>query len=201
MPHIPVKVSKSMTKELKKRGGVRPNSGRPKGSMSEERRLRSEAMRRYKLRVAHLTDRLLNSQLALALGETNLYVTKTSGSGEKQRKTTEMVTDTQTIISYLNGELKGAKEEYYYIATKSPDLRAIDTLLDRAYGKAIQHVEVDLSDERQGVMPVSQKVLDQFRDYMLHDSRDINSVLEAEVVDDYTIQKSNEEQAPEHPEV
>lgn len=143
---------------------------------------RKEALRRYKLRVARVTHRLLNAQLSIALGETNLYVTKTVGKGDKQRKTTEIVNDPEVVIAFLNGELKdNSKEEYYYIATKSPDLRAIDSILDRTYGKPKQEIDITSGDETIKAMPVSDMVLIGFQQYMLESTKD--PIAEGKVID------------------
>ena len=182
-------------------GGARPGAGRPKGSTTVAKKIQRQALSRYRTKVAQMTGRLLNVQAQLALGESNLYFTKTVGSGSKQHKVTEMITDPEIVMDYLNGTLDTSDGEYYYIATKTPDLRAITDMLDRTYGKATMHVEMDVTDEREGVMPVSEKVMQQFKDYMLNTSRDPNSILEAEVVDDYDMQKSNQEQVSEQPEI
>lgn len=123
------------------RGGARPNSGRPKGSMDDDTKMRRNAEREYKRRVGKLTNKLLNAQLNNALGEASLYAVTYTGTGENRRKHVDIVTDNEVIKQYFAGDLDDIKDEFYYIATKSPDNRAIDSILDRTYGKATVNVE------------------------------------------------------------
>jgi len=55
------------------------------------------------------------------------------------------VSDTLEIEEYIQGKYDKLEKEYYFIATDKPDGKAIDSLLDRAIGKA-QGVEEDRED-------------------------------------------------------
>lgn len=86
----------------------------------------------------------MNAQMNLALGVQLLYVIRTVMEGKKQvRQRPELVTDQPTIEAYLAGELENDDEEYYFITTERPDNRALDSLFDRALGKAKQPIELD----------------------------------------------------------
>jgi hypothetical protein len=134
--------------KLKKKpikGGVRPGSGRPKGSMNDETRERMEALKQFKNRVAVNVDKLFNSQLSIAVGRQYLYrideIEKTNAAGKKYTvKEHVLVTDPDEIQKALDDELRNG-EDYYYITTKDPDNKAIDSLLDRTYGKPEQAVK------------------------------------------------------------
>lgn len=131
-----------------KRGGARPGAGRPKGSMDEDTKLRRNAERNYKERVAKLTDKLLDSQLAIALGESNLYRIKVVNKGKKnERKEVDIIEDPQVVKEYFLGEIKDTDAEYYYISTKSPDSKTIDSLLNRTYGKPKESVDLTSGDK------------------------------------------------------
>lgn len=124
-------------------GGKREGGGRPKGAQNEATRIRLEAERKMKARIVGNTDRLINTQLQLATGESNLYVKRAirNEKGTVIREEVDMITNSDVIISYLNGEYDDQADEYYYIATKSPNLKATENLLDRAYGKAQQSID------------------------------------------------------------
>jgi hypothetical protein len=122
-------------------GGARPGSGRPKGSMSETNRLKLEALNHYKRRVARLTDSLLNKQLSLAEGRQYLYKVVVTNEGEKnERREHVLVTDPDEILKYFNEEVD--PDTYYYMTTKDPDVRALKDILERAYGKPEQSVDL-----------------------------------------------------------
>lgn len=118
-------------------GGKRRGSGRPKGSIDETTRVKLEALENYQNRVMLHSDELFNSQYALAKGATYLIRIDEVGEGKQRKKKHVIVTDPVEIREYLDGEDNG---NYYYITTKDPDNRALDSLLDRTFGKAAQSV-------------------------------------------------------------
>jgi hypothetical protein len=98
---------------------------------------------------------LLNAALNKALGETYLMkkVTEKDSKGKVLRVYHEVVTDQQTIIDYLDGELEGntpLNEEYddtwFYMSTKPVDMVAVKELYDRAFGKPLQKNELSGKD-------------------------------------------------------
>lgn len=125
------------------RGGAREGAGRPKGGENEETARRRLAERAYKERVvAHIHD-LFNSQLALSKGLSYLYrIDETEDDkGKKIRKhvLVESPTEINDVLDELDGSSSGTCEDnYYYITTKAPDNRAIDSMMDRVFGKAKQ---------------------------------------------------------------
>ena len=150
------------------RGGIRPGAGRPKGSMDEDTKLRRQSEREYKQRVSGMTDQLLNAQLTLAMGEVSLFKKEIKGN----KTITSLINNIETVKAYLNGDLESEDNEYYYIATKPPDGRAIDSVLDRTYGKARQSVDITSDDEPINTSPVSVEVLAGFREFMLESTKD-----------------------------
>lgn len=129
--------------------------GRPKGSKTKVVLERDAIMRAYKQRVMQSADVLLNAQLTLAKGMTHLYKIEKyyKGRGKDKKlihKKPKLVTDDWEIKAYLNGiledgELEDPADTYYFITTKNPDNRALDSMLDRAFGKASQ--SIDLTSE------------------------------------------------------
>lgn len=130
-----------------KNGGARPGAGRPKGSMNAETKLRVAAKRKFVERVVKVSDTLFNAQYDVAVGEKFLMVVKTIGSGAKQRRETSIVTNPETIIQYLNEELDDTDNEYYFMTTKPADNRALDSLLNRAFGKPEEKLDITSGDK------------------------------------------------------
>lgn len=123
-------------------GGARPGSGRPKGSMNQETKDRLALKKELQDRIARQADRLFNAQFNLALGEQYLMCKRKVGSGAKERTVVEVVDNLETIKAYINGELEeNDREEYHFISTKPANGMALDSMLDRAFGKADSKVE------------------------------------------------------------
>lgn len=142
--------------EKKKKGGKREGAGRKKGVESQKTKDKRVALDAYKERVTQNMQRLLDAQLALGQGISILYRIDTeiigSGKSEKRiKKRPVVVTDPEEIANYLDGEFGGGESmntetEYYYITTERPDNRAIDSMLDRVYGRPQQ--SIDLKDDK-----------------------------------------------------
>lgn len=133
--------SKSVSKPVvkKKNGGKRPGAGRPKGKKSPAVIEREAALKAFRDRVAKNTERLMNSQMALAEGVSLLFRVDKDSKGKDQPAV--QVTDPEEIKQYIDGDLDG--DSYYFITTKQPDNRALDSLFDRTYGKAQQNIKAE----------------------------------------------------------
>ncbi len=117
-------------------GGARTGSGRKKGSLNKETKEKREALKLFEQRVADNADQLYNAQFNIAIGCSHLFKVEETGQGKDKKRKHVLVTSEEEIRQYLDDEV--AKDQYYYITTKTPDNRAIDSLLDRAFGKAKQ---------------------------------------------------------------
>ena len=126
------------SKKKSANGGKRPGSGRKKGSETKATKEKREALAEYKRRTRKSIGKLFNAQMSLATGCSFLFCIKTKG----KKRVTEKITSPVTIKKYLDGDLEGNKDEYYYISTEKPDNKAIDSLLDRSFGKSEQSVKV-----------------------------------------------------------
>lgn len=136
--------------EKGKNGGAREGAGRPKGGENKTTTIKREALQQFKDRVAKSVDRLYNSQLALATGEQYLLCKSTTGSGKDRKSVTEIVTDPEVIKQFVDGDLDGNNDEYYYISTKPANNMALDSLLNRAFGTAQK--SVDLTSKGQSIL-------------------------------------------------
>lgn len=125
------------------RGGRRPNAGRKKGQLSPATIERAAALSAFRDRVVKSVDKLFNAQLDLAVGEKYLMVKITEGTGKSRKTWTEIVTDPEDIKMFLDGELDNTETEFYYMTTKPANNIAIDSLLDRTFGKAQQNMKLE----------------------------------------------------------
>lgn len=127
--------------------------GRKPGSMNRATKDAKIAKKRFIERVTMHADELFNAQLALAKGMNVLMVTRTTGTGKNRKRWTEMVDDPHTIQRYLDQELAAEDGEdyddmndeghYYFMTTRPPDNKALDSLLNRAFGKAPEKIEIE----------------------------------------------------------
>lgn len=133
---VPAKKVKS------KRGGRRANSGRPRKDIYTQKHTIAsrKATVAMQMRIVRQTPALVNSLVVLARGVS--YLMKVEKIGGKLR--TSVVKDKAEIIAYLDGELQDTETKtYHYITTEKPEINAITTLMDRAYGKPRQTVGLD----------------------------------------------------------
>ena len=124
-----------------KNGGKRAGAGRPKGETKPEVIAQKKAFEELKKRILRSQNSLLNAQMGVAKGLTFLYMVSTNEKGVSSKPV--LVTSQDTIEAYLAGELDNEEHEFYYMTTKEPDTKAIDSLLDRTHGKARQNIGID----------------------------------------------------------
>jgi hypothetical protein len=153
-------------------GGIRPNAGRPKGSMNEATKLRMEVKAAFQERVAKNADALFNAQFNLAKGEQYLMWKHKVGSGAKERTVVEVVDDLEIIKSYINDELDVGDGEFYYISTKPANGMAIDSLLDRSFGKSEQNLKLGNDPENPLTMPTNPELVANWQKYLEQQTKD-----------------------------
>jgi hypothetical protein len=145
-------VDKSKTKvggdKPKKNGGARPGAGRPKGSMNAKTKEKMAVKKEFEDRVAHHAHELFNAQVTLAKG-TQFLIKRIRIKTAKGFRWTpyERVTDPEEMVAYLDGKYKNTDAVYYLLTAEKPDAKAIDSLLDRAFGKAPQNLNI--KDDRE----------------------------------------------------
>lgn len=136
-------------------GGARQGAGRPKGSENESTKRKRIALEKLEERILKNVDRMFNAQMKLAEGCTFLYKVETDEKGKK--RPAQLVTDPEEIKAYLDEEVDDP-DCYYYISTQKPDNRALDSLQNRAFGRATEHKDITT-----GGKPIG-KVLDELED-------------------------------------
>ena len=144
-------------------GGARPGAGRPKGSMSAATKKAMKVKAQYEARARKHADRLLSAQLSVATGVQMLFVIHTDSKGVRRKP--EMITDPATISRFLDEnegvdgtlksdtdkkdpESKSKVEDYYFMTTKVPDVRAINDILDRIFAKAPQSLDITTGGDK-----------------------------------------------------
>lgn len=132
--------------------------GRPKGSKTLATLQRDAVLENWKQRVFRFADRLLDSQMTIATGQMFLYrVDKefvSTGKGPQggfyRKKKPVLVEDEWEIRAYVERDVEGANPHddddggsaYYYITAKEPNNQAIDSMLDRAAGRAVATTQI-----------------------------------------------------------
>jgi len=136
-------------------GGAREGSGRKPGKVSEQKmilKLQKEALQK---RIASHADQLFNAQYNLAIGQTMLFVkiTERDSKGKPLRTYHERVESQETIKEYLDDpDAQNDDEHYYYITTRPANNQALNNLLDRAFGKPKENLE--LAEDPDAPLPV-----------------------------------------------
>jgi hypothetical protein len=134
--------------------------GRPKGSKSKATLKREAVIAAFRDRVMSVADQLLDAQLSLSKGQTFLYkiekekVIGPKGGVSYKNKKPVLVTNQEEIERYLErlvdeGDMDDENDPgdaYYYITTKEPNNMAIDSMLDRTFGKPVNAIELTGKD-------------------------------------------------------
>lgn len=136
-------------------GGRQPGAGRPKGTRNALTVEREKVLEDWKNGVARRATALLQAQTVLATGCIKVFVIRShwEGSGKnakRVRSKPEIVETDEEIIAaldheYGDGESPNDDDVYYFVATKDPENGAIDSLLNRTFGKPKESVAVEHS--------------------------------------------------------
>ena len=141
------------TREIARENGKK--GGRPKGKKTKVVLEREAILSAFRERAMRHADILFDSQITLARGQTFLYkiekekIVGPQGGISYKSKRPELVTGQFEIEQYLEGLIEEGESDddkspgatYYYITTKEPSNFAIESLLDRTFGKAVQPTE------------------------------------------------------------
>ncbi len=131
--------------------------GRPLGRKNDATLEKEKVDLAIKQRIFKNADLILNSQLSIGKGQQFLYkIEKTQVVGSKggisyKSEKPKLVTEEWEIQAYLDGlvdedngesEPKDRSATYYFITTKEPNNMAIDSMFNRALGKATEHTDI-----------------------------------------------------------
>ncbi len=136
------------------KGGHRPGAGRPKGRKDDATLEKEAVLKAFRTKVMNDADTLYAAQRALAKGFSYLYkiekemIKGPKGGTSYKAKAPKLVTSQWEIEAWLRDKVsdvpleQGPGATYYYLVTEKPSSQAIDSLLDRTFGKAVQAVEL-----------------------------------------------------------
>jgi hypothetical protein len=127
---------------------VKRGRGRPKGAKNRATLEKAAVMEEFNQRVMNAADTLFNAQLKLATGSQIVFRVDPvlNDKGKVVKEEHVHVTDPYEIKALLdeyegsNGTVDG---HYYYFQAVMPNNQAIDSLLNRTFGKAKETHEVD----------------------------------------------------------
>ncbi len=135
--------------------------GRPKGRKNEATIEKERELNAVKQRIMKNAQRIIDSQLSLSQGQQFLYRIDTNKKGIKSKPV--LITDSEEIANYLDGEFGDGESlntetEYYFITTKEPNNMAADSMLNRAFGKPTENMELTGKDGQPLVIEISETI-------------------------------------------
>jgi hypothetical protein len=150
-------------------GGKRPGAGRKPGSKSATTLKKEKVLAALRQRIMENVDRIFGSQLSIAQGQRFLFkiekerIVGPKGGISYRSMKPELVTNEVEIQNYLDGLVEEGDMDderdpgatYYYITTKEPNNMAIDSMLNRAFGKPTETHEISGKDGN----PIEAKVI------------------------------------------
>lgn len=134
--------------------------GRPKGKKMGKTLEREAAIDRIRQIVYKNTDRLLATQLSMAVGTMHIVkIEKVAGViGSSIVKDEKELPHAMKCI--LDPDLQGRDDEsdsvYYHLRTDKPDERSVENLLDRAHGKPAQSIDLGNRDDKPFLISVDE---------------------------------------------
>ena len=140
-------VSKERLAHLRR---IAPSGGKnKKGKKNKSTIEREKVLELAKDIIAKRTKKLIDTQSMLAIGCIKIFVIHTyyEGSGKNRRKMKskpELITNDREIAMVLDhefgdGEDPSNEDEYYFVMTAEPQNVAIESLLNRTFGKATEN--------------------------------------------------------------
>lgn len=141
-----------------KNGGKRLGAGRKAGGHNKATLEQKKVLDAFNQRVMAKADVLFNAQLTLAVGSMKVFRVDEEESDGKKKRVHVHVTDADEIKALLdeheglNGIVEGV---FYYFSEVAPDNKAIESMLNRALGKAPEKIEVkNVTDKREKLAEV-----------------------------------------------
>jgi hypothetical protein len=129
-------------------GGARPGSGIKKGTKLARTLEKERTLAEYQRMIREHANQLFQSQKALAFGSVTLFlVEQYEDAGGKIKERKVLVEDKQLMEDILNDPNMVQGDNYTLVVTNSPDKFTIDSMLDRAFGKAAQSISQDIKNE------------------------------------------------------
>jgi hypothetical protein len=126
--------------------------GRPPGRRNTKTIAREAAAQQYQQLVLQRLLPVFEHQYSLVKGTAHLFRIEEKANGAKEHVLVQNPDEIGDVLSQMDSwEGQVVNDQYYYITVKAPESRAIDSMLDRAIGKAAQKVDLTGKLELQGV--------------------------------------------------
>lgn len=140
-----------------KHGGKRRGVGRKKGSKNLATIDRERVLEEAKNIIAGRTRKLIDTQTILAMGAIKIYKIHYHWEGSAKKRTLikdkpEIVENDDEIIQVIDWEFgsggmgdpnnhdqEDQEYDYYFVMTKEPDNQALNSLMDRTFGRATEN--------------------------------------------------------------
>lgn len=126
-------------------GGKRPGAGKPKGRKNSATLEKQKVLEAFNQRVMAKADALFNAQLTLAIGSMKVFrIDETEVENGKKKREHVHVTNADEIRRLLDehdGAAGVVDGVYYYFTDVLPDNRAIDSMMNRAFGRPKETLE------------------------------------------------------------
>ena len=128
------------------RGGFRPGSGRKLGKKSLKTLKKDRIKEAVNQRIFKIAENLIEAQTILALGHISIY--EKIKNKDKSRKDKFILIEDEELVKEILSKTGGMggiiENKFYVIALTKPDNQAINSLLDRAFGRAQQSLEAEI---------------------------------------------------------
>ena len=140
-----------------KHGGKRRGTGRKRGSKNLATIDREKVLEEAKNIIAGRTRKLIDTQTILAMGAIKIYKIHYHWEGSSKKRTLikdkpEIVENDKEIIQVIDWEFgsgamgnpsdhdsEASEYDYYFVMTKEPDNQALNSLMDRTFGRATEN--------------------------------------------------------------
>lgn len=123
-------------------GGKQKGAGRPKGSITAQTKQKIDALKMYRERVSVIAGKLLEAQTVEALGFHKMV--RIELKKNKKHKELYTVKDPEEFDSLLSDGVCGV--DYLLVAAAAPNYKASESILNRAFGRPTETVEVSGRD-------------------------------------------------------
>lgn len=137
------------------KGGVRPGAGTKKGRKQATTLEKERVLAEIRQRTMRNADKLFNAQFANAVGAIQIFEVVESEDDKGKKKVEHiLVTDPDRIKKVLDeGEGTNCSVEggFYIVMESRPETKAIDSMLDRTFGKAAQTVEITTESDQNSI--------------------------------------------------
>lgn len=151
------------------RGGKRPGSGRKPGKKLKSTLEKEKVEAAINQKIFRIADSLIKSQAVLAKGSISIFEKVRFKEGKENKSKLVLVEDLDTIMEVLE-ETDGCggvvDDRFYVILTNKPDNQAINSLMDRALGKARQNIGIDGGKEGKPI--ILQQIEKDLKDWAKH---------------------------------